>query len=230
MNVSAMLAAVEERTGGWIGQWSPGIGDPSVVGWVTVAAYFVAALLCWRAYRRVVVARASGSPGIPIGALVLSFVGGRQRMAAVAPGDRLRALWFGLTVFLLMLGINKQLDLQTALTEGARMMAISEGWYDIRRPIQVAFIVVVAAAGVITFRAVVRLAGDELRALRSVIGGVLFLTCFVTIRAASFHHIERLLGYDLGGFYLNWLIELGGIAFVAAGAWRSQEKNQGASR
>ncbi len=30
-------------------QWTPGIGDPTIVGWLTVLAYLIAALLCWRA-------------------------------------------------------------------------------------------------------------------------------------------------------------------------------------
>ena len=32
--------------------WKPGIGDPTVYGWLTVAAYALGALLCWRASRR----------------------------------------------------------------------------------------------------------------------------------------------------------------------------------
>jgi drug/metabolite transporter (DMT)-like permease len=32
--------------------WEPGIGDPTLYGWVTVAAYAFAALCCWRASRR----------------------------------------------------------------------------------------------------------------------------------------------------------------------------------
>ena len=32
--------------------WEPGIGDPSVYGWVTVGAYAFGALCCWRASRR----------------------------------------------------------------------------------------------------------------------------------------------------------------------------------
>jgi hypothetical protein len=32
-------------------RWTPGIGDPSIFGWFTVVAYFVAALLCYRADR-----------------------------------------------------------------------------------------------------------------------------------------------------------------------------------
>jgi len=31
--------------------WEPGIGDPTLYGWVTVAAYAFAALACWRARR-----------------------------------------------------------------------------------------------------------------------------------------------------------------------------------
>ena len=29
--------------------WSPGIGDPTIYGWLTVAAYVLGAWLCWRA-------------------------------------------------------------------------------------------------------------------------------------------------------------------------------------
>ena len=32
--------------------WTPGIGDPTVYGWVTVAAYALGALCCWRASTR----------------------------------------------------------------------------------------------------------------------------------------------------------------------------------
>jgi hypothetical protein len=32
--------------------WEPGIGDPTLYGWATVAAYAVAALCCWRASAR----------------------------------------------------------------------------------------------------------------------------------------------------------------------------------
>ena len=28
--------------------WTPGIGDPTFVGWLTVALYFVPSISCWR--------------------------------------------------------------------------------------------------------------------------------------------------------------------------------------
>src|SRR5882672_1117833 len=50
---SLAALAVQSSTGdGWIGDWSPGIGDPTVMGWLTVAAYFAASWLCVRAFRR----------------------------------------------------------------------------------------------------------------------------------------------------------------------------------
>src|SRR4051812_24787616 len=40
-----------------------------------------------------------------------------------------------------------------------------------------------------------------------------FLVTFVLVRAASFHHIDALLGY--GRVRLNWVLELSGIILVA---------------
>lgn len=212
---------------GWIGAWSPGIGDPTVVGWVTVVLYLAASALCWRQSRRV-----AGSAGGPQARLAptlvtfaLAFLGARRRLDALPAGERLRALWRGLAVLLLLLGINKQLDLQTALTEMARMWAKASGWYATRRPVQLAFIGAVALAGLATFRAVLLLAAGELRSLRAVLAGVVFIIVFVTIRAASFHHIDRLLGTDVGGFRLNWIVEVGGLLFVIAGAVRARPRS-----
>jgi hypothetical protein len=206
---------------GWIGTWSPGIGDPTFVGWLTVAAYLAAAFLCFRVYRRMpapVGRRAPGSARV-LAPLLGALASSRREIAAL-PGDvRLRALWLGLAVTLFLLGLNKQLDLQTVLTEIGRIMARSEGWYAGRRRVQAAFILGVLLVGAWIFRTVVLLARGNLRRMRSVLIGAVFLVCFVTIRAASFHHIDRFIGEDVGGFKLNWILELGGLAFVIHGAW-----------
>jgi len=31
------------------GKWIPGIGDPTIIGWITVAVYFIVALICLKA-------------------------------------------------------------------------------------------------------------------------------------------------------------------------------------
>jgi hypothetical protein len=222
--LSALLMQGGNPADGWIGSWAPGIGDPTVVGWITVVAYLVAAGLCLRVYRRL------PAPAAAFGALVGAVVAlvpvfwaitGRARRLATLPAHaRLRGLWLSLAILLLLLGINKQLDLQTALTEVGRILAHREGWYERRRVVQLALIVCVLLAGACGLRAIVLLTRGSLRSMRAVLAGTLALVCFVVIRAASFHHVDILLGLRLGGLKANWILELGGIAFVGFGAYR----------
>src|SRR5438105_1302226 len=81
-------------------QWRPGIGDPTFIGWLTVVAYAGAAVLCIRDALR----------------------------EKEAPARR--AFWSILGVMMILLGINKQLDLQTWLTITGRRIALTEGWYE----------------------------------------------------------------------------------------------------
>lgn len=180
---------------GWIGRWSPGIGDPSVLGWATVAAYVATAWACART--RTIAGRASRSPEATGSARVFGVL-------ALALG---------------VLGVNKQLDLQSAATELGRMIARSAGWYERREIVQRGFVVVVGllvAGGVAWLAWIGR---GELRRLGLALAGTVGLCLFVGVRAASFHHVDRFLGLRWGGARANVLLELGGIATVAAGAW-----------
>jgi hypothetical protein len=58
-----LLPAAQPVQGrGWIGRWSPGIGDPSPLGWITVVLYLVVAWLCFLSARR---SRALDHPASP---------------------------------------------------------------------------------------------------------------------------------------------------------------------
>src|SRR5918993_112231 len=87
------------------GRWRPGIGDPSWEGWLMVAAYTITAGLAWLAHR--------------------SYRSAAHRVgrthAQQGATDRLLA-WFWLLacVTLTALAINKQLDLQSLLTQVLR--------------------------------------------------------------------------------------------------------------
>ena len=221
-----LLVQTSGSSHGWIGDWSPGIGDPTFVGWITVLGYLVASYLCLRVFRRL---RAwESEPGalrmhaaahlIPF---LLALLGRRRRLSALPDDTRIGALWLGLALVLLLLGINKQLDLQTAFTETGRIVSHAEGWYAHRRPIQVGFILCVAMAGAWGFGAVLLLARGRMQSLRGVLAGTVFLITFVAIRASSFHHVDRFLGYRLGDFKMNWILELGGISFICLGAYRN---------
>ena len=58
-----------------------------------------------------------------------------------------RFIWRLLVAGMVALGVNKQLDLQSALTELARLYAHEQGWYGNRRQFQQAFIAAVPILG-----------------------------------------------------------------------------------
>ncbi len=176
------------------GDWKPEIGDPTFIGWFTVLTYGITCILCGLCARETF--------RIP------------KRFAFHST----HWYWWGLTLVLLVLAINKQLDLQTWFTITAKKMALSEGWYLKRRIFQLLFI------GWLIFGVLAALAwvkyqlGSLWKEFKLILGGLLFLGTFIIVRATSFHHIDQFLHFNLAGFKMNWILELTGIALVAGGA------------
>jgi hypothetical protein len=189
-----------------------------------VVAYLFAAVLCLRVFRTLGGPRGLEGWLTALATVVLALKARQRTILRWSSHTRARALWFSVGVALLLLGVNKQLDLQTALTELGRIMASSEGWYQIRRQVQVGFIVGVLLIGIWLLRTVLVLATGNVKQMRFVLVGAVFLICFVAIRATSFHQVDRLLGMNFAGFRINWILELGGNAFVIYGAWRTLHK------
>jgi hypothetical protein len=228
----ALLVTDGGRSPGWIGTWSPGIGDPNVVGWLTVVLYLVASVLCFRAARGLGApaptptasaerAAAPGSlwTGLAL-ALALAAMGPKRRLLSLPAPVRARALWFGLAIVLVLLGFNKQLDLQTALTELGRKLARAEGWYHSRHRVQAAFLAALTLGGLATVRVVFLLARAEPRGIRSVLTGAMFLVGFVLVRAACFQYFGELLHFDILDSRLHSAIEICGILFIIVGTAR----------
>jgi flagellar biosynthesis protein FlhB len=175
--------------------WSPGIGDPTYMAWLTVFAYFLTAVLCFAAYRRY------------------------QQPSSTATGNSCRSvsswIWFGLFLAFIFLGINKQLDLQTLFTAAGRALARQQGWYVDRRKYQAVFIAVlillVSAMMLFTFVLMFRLVGT---AERLALIGAVFVVTFVLVRASSFHHMDILICSRQFGVKMNWVLEWSGIAIV----------------
>jgi hypothetical protein len=186
---SFLLAAVED------GRWKPGIGDPTVLGWVTVVAYLVAALCCFRAAWREV--RTDNERPI-----------------------RPATFWLVLCGLLVALGINKQLDLQSLLTQIGRDVFRAHGIYNQRRVYQVGFIALVALLCGTAIGAFFWASRRVPHARWLAFVGVTFIFGFVVVRAASFHHVDMFLAARIGGMRWNWVLELGGITAVAVSAFR----------
>jgi len=175
-------------------QWHWGLGDNNFMGWLTVLVYLAAAFASAR------VALALGGPD------------GVQR--------RERRFWWIAAVIMLGLAVNKQLDLQTLLTLVARCNAQLSGWYDNHRTVQREFILGVAVAGIALLALLAWLLRGILGRVWLALLGLGFVCVFVLVRAASFHHVDSLLGTWIYGVKMNWLLELPGPILVAVVASR----------
>lgn len=184
--MQALFACASEK-------WAPGIGDPTIGGWLTVAAYAVAAIL---AFRR---------------------AGDAFAALPVADG-RAAAFWLTIAGILILLGINKQLDLQSLMTALGRCHARAEGWYEARGGVQRAF-VIAGAAGAGLAAAAFAFAFRKIAARRPlVIAGLAGLLAFVLIRMTSIHAADALINARLAGLKANWILEIGALGLVIAGA------------
>jgi hypothetical protein len=175
------------------GRWHLGIGDPTVMGWVTVAAYFLAAILCGLLMRRTWRQRPDHWP-------------------------TLVAFWGGVALAMLLLGINKQLDLQSLFTQVARDLAKEQGWYDERLDYQRKFILWLVILGVGGFAILFLFLIDVWQQAWIALFGLSFLLVFIIARASSFHHVDQFLGLEWIGMKMNWLLELGGIGCIGLSA------------
>lgn len=146
--------------------WHPTIGDPTFIGWLTVVAYLFTAILAG------------------ISAVNVSRNNFNQKEYRTN-----QLIWWLITFILLFLGINKQLDLQSWLTITGKNLALAEGWYESRRIVQGIFITTITIF-VITFIIFMTwlMKNNRSNARWSLIG-LSLLSCFVVIRAASFHHV-----------------------------------------
>ena len=184
-----LFALVSPDRQGWIGRWSPGLGDPTAAGWTTVVLYVAAAGLCASLARRVAPAREA-------------------------------TLWRALAVAFLLLGVNKQLDLESAVAEIGRIVASKEGWYARRRPAQALLVAALFGTAMVAAAKMWAAARRAPPPSRVAATAAVLLIAFVVIRATSFHYVDALVRLRLVGLRSNWIFEMGGILVVIAAAAR----------
>lgn len=162
-----------------------------------------------------------GDPG-PSGwltvAAYLACCGLAWAVAARRPHVAGRRFWMLLVPLLAFLAVNKQLDLQTALTATGRCMAQAQGWYDSRAQVQLAFIAGLLAMGALVIAGLAVTLRRSLRRNGLALAGLVVLAAFVLVRAVGFHHVDLLINRDFGGIRSNFLFETAGLALIALNA------------
>ena len=150
---------------------------------------------------------------------VLAFRASRVNFP-LATAERERIFWILTLLLLGALAINKQLDLQSALTAAGRCLAQAQGWYGQRRLVQMGFLGGLAVLAVVFLLILLRLLkGSWSRSALPVLG-IVFVCAFVLMRAVGFHHADRLLGIPVMGLRMNTALEWTGPALISLGALR----------
>jgi hypothetical protein len=177
------------------GRWEMGFNDPNPTGWIVTLLYMAALACCiWAARVEREHETSSTQPLWPRFWVIACWIIG-------------------------VLGVNKQLDLQSLLTEIGRDLFRAVGLYEERRGFQMLFVVLLALVGVAAIVAGrISLGGFWRRYRMAYIGGCCLIV-FVVVRGASFHHVDTFL-YHTGSlkYWVNTLLEAGGISTVIAAA------------
>ncbi len=174
------------------GHWRPGIGDPTIFGWLTTGLYLAVAGLCgihaWHSYR----------------------------ISNVNKLRHHRIFWWTLTVLMLLMAINKQLDLQSCLMLIGRKVARAQGWYSQRQTVRIWFITCIATSSLIFITWLGWTCRRVLRHYGLALFGIMLLLTFIIVRAGSDH--VKILSWEPGGVWMNCILEMVSITCIGISA------------
>ena len=179
-------------------EWSIGIGDPTFLCWFICISYFVACWIC-----------------------------GNKALQAKRINDNY-PFWLGIAIFLLFLGINKQLDLQTLFIQTIRYLSIQHGWYEQRKLVQIAFVVLTSFSALVSLISLRIFFADSWCRYKVVWFGIILLCTFILLRMALFDGVNVFLHQgDIVTITIGTILELGGIVIIILGA-KNQPSQLGA--
>ncbi|MEQ8212351.1 MAG: hypothetical protein ABRQ35_00445 [Smithellaceae bacterium] len=180
-----------------IGAWKPGIGDPSFMGWFTVFSYYLVASLC-----------------------LLKMIS-----RALLPGKKAWLFWAFMCLTMIVLGIIKQYNMLSAVTEMWRLIARHGGWMEQRWIFQVGAMILFFVISVIFSTFLYRRSLQFFSVQEKIAAfGLVYLVLFVGLRAISLHQLGTVLGWEIWGVRINWIAELFGIYWICFAIFRPRPR------
>ncbi|MEQ8152584.1 MAG: hypothetical protein ABRQ32_06740 [Smithellaceae bacterium] len=180
-----------------IGAWKPGIGDPSFMGWFTVFSYYLVASLC-----------------------LLKMIS-----RALLPGKKAWLFWAFMCLTMIVLGIIKQYNMLSAVTEMWRLIARHGGWMEQRWIFQVGAMILFFVISVIFSTFLYRRSLQFFSVQEKIAAfGLVYLVLFVGLRAISLHQFGMVLGWEIWGVRINWIAELFGIYWICFAIFRPRPR------
>src|SRR5271166_3087922 len=157
---------------------------PSLGSWITAAFYF------WGAYS--------------CRATAIRLKGGSLETRA----------WTAIAVLLALLGVSELLQLQPAITNFGRSIAVGEGWYWHRQGIQAAFIKIAAAITVVFSLGLFLSARRTSLECAIALASAVMIVGFILVRAVSLHQVDALLRRTTFGMQWNRIPEFAGSLII----------------
>ena len=137
-------------------------------------------------------------------------------LAGLRFGQTRRWVWLIAAGYLLVLTLNKQLDLQSFATQTGRCVARYQGWYGERRTPQADLTYLVLGLMAAGFAASLIL----IRANRLLFTGLVLITAVLALRILSFHTMDSLLQIKLLTLPLHGFIEAFAVLLIIYAAAR----------
>ena len=125
-------------------------------------------------------------------------------------------IWAFVALYMVLLALNRQLDLQTFVTQTARCIARNAGWYRQRRGPQAELTYAVLGLMAAGFAATLILT----RRFRILMTGLVLVTADLCLRMLSFHATDRLLQAPVFSLPLHGYIEAFGLGLTIYAAVR----------
>ena len=184
--------------------WSLHVGDPYPMGWIIFSGYMITSVLCLFA-------------GLSV--KKLDYDGEKKKDTII---------WFGLSVIMFLLGLNKQLDLQVLFFDIGSIVSYSQGWFEFRREAQKLFIAGLGLAVIILLVTISVIFRRQLMKNKLIPIGTLLVVSYVLIRASTFSHIEFIPAgmRTISHIHMRYVLELTGIICIGYGAVKRMYRNK----
>jgi hypothetical protein len=175
------------------GRWPPMIGDPSLLGWFTAGSYFACAIVAFIA-------------------IITNQTDSRRPIF----------FWSVISLFMIFLGLIKQIDLQPLFTDVGRQIAKA---LDRRQISQIWLIVAFGSTALVAFLWFAIILRGMFRRFMFAFLGIFFLLSFIFLKVASIFHFDEILGFAPWGAKIYFVPKLTGMYLILVAGIREIREN-----
>jgi hypothetical protein len=174
-------------------RWGSTISDPSFMAWFTAGSYFACAIMAFIA-------------------ILTNQMGGRRPIF----------FWSVISLFMIFLGVTKQIDLQPLFTDVGRQIAKAFDQWQIS---QIWLIVAFGSTALVAFLSFAIIMRGMFRRFIFAFIGIFFLLSFIFLKVASIYHFDEILGFAPLGAKINFVLMLTGIYLILVAGIREIREN-----